>query len=161
MKENSGQGRLLEAVVASAIILVAMGLTTMFIRGTNLQTIKQKEEDEKFGLNLLITLVRSGTIEGTIFDNSGNIISGWEDRLNVILSSMFPKNLYYNLSIYNYTFNVSNGTVTGKMLLNRKQISNLKGEEAYLRFSIVSSVDVIYTTKKLWVIQIHLDIYRQ
>jgi hypothetical protein len=81
--------------------------------------------------------------------------------MNVIISSLVPPNFFYNFSVYNYTYSVTPGevlSITGKVQLNKVKISNMGGSSSVT--NIVSSADVIYTNKKLWVIELHLEVYQ-
>lgn len=156
-----GQTKVIEATIASLIIIGAVAVGSAMVKDVSILSLKQKESNERLAYNILNTLIRGNVIESVIFQPNGNLRSGWEGQMNVILNSLVPPNFFYNLTVYNYTYSVAPGKVlniTGKVQLNKVKISNIGGSSSIM--NIVSSADVIYTNKKLQVIELHLEIYQ-
>jgi hypothetical protein len=158
---NRGQAKIIEATIASLIVIGAVAVGSAMVKDVSILSLKQKESNERLAYDILTTLIRGNVVEDIIFQPNGNLRSGWEGQMNVIISSLVPPNFFYNFTVYNYTYNVSPGKVlniTGKVQLNKVKISNIGRSSSVT--SIVSSADVIYTNKKLQVIELHLEIYQ-
>ena len=158
---NRGQTKVIEATIASLIIIGAVAVGSAMVKDVSILSLKQKESNERLAYDILTTLIRGNVVEDIIFQPNGNLRSGWEGQMNVILSSLVPPNFFYNLTIYRYTYNVAPGevlSITGKIQLNTMKISNIG--ESSSTMNIVSSADVIYTNKKLQVIELHLEIHQ-
>jgi len=158
---NRGQAKVIEATIASLIVIGAVAVGSAMVKDVSILSLKQKESNEKLAYDILTTLIRGNVVEDIIFQPNGNLRSGWEGQMNVIISSLVSSNFFYNFSVYNYTYSVTPGKVlniTGKVQLNKVKISNMGGSSSVT--NIVSSADVIYTNKKLWVIELHLEVYQ-
>ena len=158
---NRGQAKIIEATIASLIVIGAVAVGSAMVKDVSILSLKQKESNEKLAYNILTTLIRGNVIEDIIFQPNGNLRSSWEGQMNVIISSLVPSNFFYNFTVYNYTYSVAPGKVlniTGKVQLNKVKISNISGSSSVT--NIVSSADVIYTNRKLWVIELHLEVYQ-
>ncbi|NHV06111.1 MAG: hypothetical protein HA495_02090 [Thaumarchaeota archaeon] len=158
---NKGQTKIIEATIASLIVIGAVAVGSAMVKDISILSLKQKESNERLAYDILTTLIRGNVVEDIIFQPNGNLRSGWEEQMNVIISSLVPPNLFYNFTVYNYTYSVDPGKVlniTGKVQLNKVKISNI-GESSSVT-NIVSSADVIYTNKKLGVIELHFEIYQ-
>ncbi|MEM0219898.1 MAG: hypothetical protein QW213_06160 [Thermoproteota archaeon] len=157
---NKGQTKVIEATIASLLMLGALAVGSAMVKDISVISLNQKESNEKLAYGILTTLIRGNVIENIMFQPNGNLRSGWEYEMNIILSSLVPPNLFYNLTVYNYTYSVSPGkmlNITGKVQLNKIKISNISSSNI---MAVVSSADVIYTNKKLQVIELHFEIYQ-
>jgi len=166
--------RLLEAVVASIIVASALSVSYFYLLPANPYVIRGGTDLDKYGYDVLNTLARQGGFDKAIFDGSGNLVPFWEQRMDVVLGSVIPPDLFFNLTVYNATvaysgvqffdpatgsyvsipdglvvfarWNSTSGAYYLNVPLNTIPISNANST-AFLNAGQVSQVTFIYTTK--------------
>jgi hypothetical protein len=145
MKCRRGMARLLEAVVAAIIVATALSVSYFYLLPTNPYVIRGGTDLEKYGFDTLNTLARQGGFDRVIFDASGEIVPNWDQQMRVVLGSIFPTGILFNMTVYNSTVNVDR-FVTLTPLPTNVSISNADAS-ALLNAGQVSQVTFIYTTK--------------
>jgi len=104
---GKGQMRILEAVIATAILLVAF-TAFYFMLYSSVKFFKQEAVDlNRLSYNALTHLVESGALEKAL---SGDTRAG-EAMLVRTLQNILPSNVFFNLTIVNVTEPSSRGVV--------------------------------------------------
>ena len=93
---------------------------------------------------MLSSLSANNGLDRLIFDSNWNIRRGWEGDLKVVLNSLVPPNVIFNISIYNATYD-EEGFIK-LVRLNRVPISNVVNEEAFIKAGENVLITYIYTT---------------
>ena len=96
-----GQARILEAVIASAIIFLVFSVAT-FLTGASSQQIQEKSDLDRLGYNVLSRLVESGTMEKTLENNPGDLTLV-RAQLNTFLQTALPSATLFKLTISEYS----------------------------------------------------------
>lgn len=95
---RSGQMRILEAVIAVIILLIAF-MAFYFMLYSSEKFFKQETVDlNRLSYNALMHLVESGVVERAVSNDSGD-----SSALVKALQSLLPPNVFFNLTIVNAT----------------------------------------------------------
>ncbi|MGB9727768.1 MAG: hypothetical protein ACPLZF_05100 [Nitrososphaeria archaeon] len=157
-----GISRIIESVVAALLILAAFSISSYLTLPPNTPHQRSSEDLTKFGYNLLSSLAVNDGFDKLIFDSNGNLKDGWEQQLKVVINSLIPQNIVFNITVYNATLNEL-GFVELKEL-NTKTISNAvdefgKANEAvFLKAGENAQVSYVYTTKWMKVIVVEMKL---
>ena len=133
-----GQARILEAVIASVVIFLAFSVAFYFIYSSENIFAQETVDLNKLAYNVLHQIVESGVIEETIEENPGK---EGENQTKIILQELLPANIYFNLTIYNYT---DNPLQSSPPSIN---VSNAQAEE-FTELKEVASASIIYTSER-------------
>ena len=142
--KRRGVARILEAVFSAVLIIEAVAIGYMLLKTPNPGTTKSTEELYKFGYSMLSSLCANNGLDRLIFDSNWNIRRGWEGDLKVVMNSLVPPNVVFNISIYNATYD-EEGFIK-LVRLNRVPISNVVDEEAFIKAGENILITYIYTT---------------
>lgn len=151
-----GQMRVIESILAT--IVVALSIFTMMnlMQSANPYTSKTRAELVRYSYDFLMSLAQKESFDKIIFMNS-SVRQGWEQLMKVTLSSLLPANMLYNMTVYNMTS--INGTIR-EVVLNNDTITNVMSANDFLSKNEAAAADVTYTTRKLWVIKVHMELAR-
>lgn len=139
-KTRKGQSRILEAVIAAAIIFIVFSASMFFIRASDVKVLQERADLDRLGYNVLHRLVESGTIEETL-ELYG---SGFrEDHMRTAVQRMLPSSIYFNLTVFNCTEDQENSLIRLEPL---PSISNAPSE-LFAESLEVSSTSAMYTSK--------------
>ncbi|MCD6470016.1 hypothetical protein J7L29_04375 [Candidatus Bathyarchaeota archaeon] len=136
-----GQARILEAVIASVVIFLAFSVAFYFIYSSENIFAQETVDLNKLAYNVLHQIVESGVIEETIEENPGE---EGENQTKIILQELLPANIYFNLTIYNYTDNPLQSSPPD---MPPRKISNARAEE-FTELGEVASASIIYTSER-------------
>jgi len=142
--KREGVARILEAVFSAVLIIEAVAVGYMLLKTPNPGTTKSTEELYKFGYSMLSSLCANNGLDSLIFDSSWNIRRGWEGDLKVVVNSLVPPNVIFNISIYNATYDEEGFIRLVK--LNHIPISNVVDEKAFIKAGENVLITYIYTT---------------
>lgn len=132
-----GQFRIIETLISTFIIISA------FIIAVNLQDVprtwimREKKDLEDMAFNLLTKLINMN-----ILDNVLNAGDKWELEMLLVLKTLLPPMIYFNLSIYEIHMS-NNGTIQFK-ILNKNPITNILREDIN-KIGEIASASYIYT----------------
>jgi len=149
-----GQTRVIEALLSSIVVVAAMGIASGLIRAPSSFSQRRTEDASRFAYSLLTRLAEADTFDGIMFEN-GNLSAGWEDELKVMVGSMLPSDAFFNMTISNCT--VVEG-VPRESLLTARGLSNAMTPEVFEAALGVGSADIVYTTRTLWILRIHMEL---
>lgn len=155
MMDNRGQTRVVEALLASGIIAITMWGMINMTRSPDPYSAKSRNELEKYCYDFLMSLAEREVFDGVIFNSTG-IRPRWEDLMKGILNSLLPVNVLYNMTICNMT-QMGYGVKEEPL---GTSISNASSEDFRLAKEAVGA-DVTYTTRRRWVLKIHLELARR
>ncbi|MEM2848854.1 MAG: hypothetical protein QXI36_01090 [Candidatus Bathyarchaeia archaeon] len=142
IKARRGIMRVIEALFASIIILVAVVASNQLIVFPNPFTSRTRSDLEKLGYNLMFRLAQDKTLESLILDlTTRNVRSGWENDATILLSGLLPVGVYFNLTVYK----LSDGESPDR--LNGQPVTNAESEEVFLKGGDVVAIIYTYTTK--------------
>jgi len=155
---SKGQMRVVEALLASGVIVVAMVMMIMLIRAPDPYSAKSKNELSRYCYDFLMTLAEEEVFDRAIFDSTG-IRGDWQGRLKNMLNAFIAPTIIYNMTLYNMTWvkDSNNDEMFTQVLLG--SVSNASPEDFKLTNFVVSA-DLTYTTRKNWVLKIHLELAR-
>jgi hypothetical protein len=97
---NKGQAKVIEATIASLIIIGAVAIGSAMVKDVSILSLKQKESNEKLAYNILTTLIRGNVIENVIFQPSSigsEQTAYWQYRRPITIDNTQNSN---NLSNY-------------------------------------------------------------
>jgi len=102
-KSRSGQMRIIEALLASFLILFAIAFVNLFALTPSSQTYEASEL-EKVGFNVLHDLDEQDLLARYLKFNN---VSGW-GNLTAALTVSLPTDVYFNLTVYDMNWKVVN-----------------------------------------------------
>ncbi len=143
--KHRGIARIVEAVFSAILIIAAVSISYHLLIPPNPSTIRSNEELSKFGYSLLSSLGSDNGYDKLLFDKEGNLREGWENDFKVVINSLVPPNIIFNITVYNATVNSSTGFVDLEKL-NTIPISNTDSNEVFLKAGENIQVMYIYTT---------------
>ncbi|MEM2608848.1 MAG: hypothetical protein QXT87_06365 [Thermoproteota archaeon] len=154
---SKGQMRVVEALLASGIIVVAMVVMIMLTRAPDPYSTKSRNELSKYCYDFLMTLAEEEVFDRAIFDSTG-VRSDWQGCLKNMLNAFIAPTIIYNMTLYNMTWigDYDNRVFIPALL---GSVSNASPGDFKLN-NIVTSADVTYTTRRSWVLKIHLELAR-
>ena len=149
--------RILEAMLAALVLMITITIAMNMMKAPSPLSSKGKNELTQFGYDFLIKLTDAQLLDEVMFER-GTMRQGWEERMKVLINSMIPANLFYNMTIYNTTY-VEHFDFGDPVLvkINTVQITNT-GSASFTEGLEVASADAIYTTQNFRVLRIHLDL---
>jgi len=159
LKQNPdcrGQMRVIESILAAIVVAISVFTMMNLMQFANPYTSRTRAELVRYSYDFLMSLAQKESYDKIIFLNS-SVRQGWEQLMKVTLSSLLPANMLYNMTVYNMTS--INGTIR-EVVLNNVTISNVMSANDLIAKSEVAAADVTYTTRKLWVIKIHMELAR-
>lgn len=140
-KAYKGQSRILEAVIAAAIIFLVFSVSLFFVKSSDVKVLPERADLDRIGYNILHELSESGTIEETIENNP---LGSPESHLKVLLQRLLPFSTYFNLTVYEaFNNNVGKARVPPKAIVI---VSNAT-PDVFTNSLEVSSTSIIYTSK--------------
>jgi len=159
---RKGISRIIEAVVSSLLILAAFSISYYLTLPPNTPHQRSSEDLKKLGYNLLSSLAANEGFDRLMFDSNGNVKEGWEQQLKVVINSLIPHNIIFNITVYNATLN-SLGFVE-LIPLNTRVISNAVdefdkvNEAVFLKAGENAQISYVYTTKWMKVIVVEMEL---
>jgi hypothetical protein len=138
-RENAGITRILETIIAAAIILIAFTAASFFISDSKTAALQDRTDLDRLGYNVLSKLTESGTIEATIEQTPPAKI-----ELKTFVQNSLPSSMLFNLSI---SKSAPGGTAGSWATIGEPiTVSNVDGNS--LSNSIaVSSTPMMFTSK--------------
>ncbi len=115
LKDNRGQMRVIESIIASFIIVAALAFVNTFALAPASPGYEMTDL-EKMGYSALHDLDQQGLLTPLVYD--GN----WSD-LRTILRITFPNEVYYNMTIYDVS-----GYLNGVKLEGNPDVPILRGD---------------------------------
>ncbi|MEM3826819.1 MAG: hypothetical protein QXZ08_04590 [Nitrososphaeria archaeon] len=159
---GKGISRIIEAVVSSLLILAAFTISYYLTLPPNTPHQRSSEDLKKFGYNLLSSLAANQGFDQLIFDSNGNVKVGWEQQFKVVINSLIPHNIIFDISIYNAT--LSELGFVELVPLNNAVISNAVdefgkvNEVVFLKAGENIQISYVYTTRWMKVIVIEMKL---
>jgi hypothetical protein len=151
LRSRKGQSRILEAVVAAAIIFTVFAVSLYLVSVSNVKVLQERADLDRLGYNTLHRLVESGTIESTIERRLQ------ADFVRTIIQKSLPSETYFNLTIF--ICSDQGSWVKLEPHPSYPPITNAP-EEAFANLLEVSSTSMIYTSKKGNIYQLVLVLAR-
>jgi len=140
-RKGEGQARILEAVIAAAIIFVVFSGVTFFMRSSDITIVQERGELDRLGYNILDRIVESGAIEQELETKLDLWTIG--QHFKAIILQALPSTVYFKLNIFNCTENGPWITLNPISLPN----ANNTSEDAFAISKEVSSTTVTYTSR--------------
>ncbi len=135
--EKSGQMRILETIIAAAIIYIVFSAAFFIIRSSETITSQETTDLNKLGYNVLHRMMESRTIEETLEKHPEIGIN----YLKNVVQKFLPTGVYFSLKIYNCT-----GDLFPPFYPDTWSISNAPMEEI-MKSKEVAYASTIYTSK--------------
>ena len=135
-RSNAGITRILEAIVAAAIIMIAFSAASFFVSDSKTAVVQDRSDLDRIGYNVLSKLVESGTIEATIEQTPPKTI-----ELKAFIQNALPSSMLFNLTVSKCQ-QVNGGVTFGAPTV----VSNI-GDYSLSQSLAVSSTPLIYTSK--------------
>ncbi|MEM2929874.1 MAG: hypothetical protein QW797_03315 [Thermoproteota archaeon] len=155
MIDSRGQMRVVEALLASGIIAVAMWSMISLTRSPDPYSAKARNEVEKYCYDFLMSLAEREVFDRVIFNSTG-IRPYWEGLMKNVLNGLLPANSLYNMTVFNMT---QTGETVAEIPLGAS-MSNASPED-FSMAKDVAAADITYTTRSRWVLKIHLEVGRR
>ena len=156
--KKRGIATIIEAVISSLLLIAAFSVGFYFITTTAMSHQRYSEDLTKVGYSLLSDLsANDGFDKLILFYPNGSVIGGWEQQLKLVINSLIPSNIIFNVTVYKPEVNNSSGLVD-LTPLNTQTISNVSNETAFLKAGENSEVSYIYTTKDLHILVISMKL---
>jgi len=112
MTRRRGQVRVVEAVLATFIVVAVILMVMAFTRPLKSVYIRETTDLRRLAYNLLNDMATAGVYERTVgraLVNPGD--RSWADDLRLLISSTIPPELVYNMTVYRFGFNLQTGRV--------------------------------------------------
>jgi len=142
---RKGVSRILEAIFASIMIISASYVAYFLILPPNISIYSSRQELSRLGYSMLDSLASNYGFDQMLFDEEGNLRSGWENDFKIVLSTLLPPNIIFNASVYNATIEESTGFVVLQKL-NSVPITNVANQDAFIKAGDNVQIVYIYTT---------------
>ncbi len=155
MIDSRGQMRIVEALLASGIIAVAMWSMINLTKSPDPYSAKVKSEAEKYCYDFLMSLADREVYDEVIFNSTG-VRQGWEGLMKNVLNALLPANTLYNMTVYNMS---QKGDIVEVEPLG-ESISNASPDDFKLAKD-AAGADITYTTRRRWVLKIHLELAKR
>jgi len=137
-ESKRAQSRILEAVIAAAIIFIVFAASLFLISVSNVRVLQERADLDRLGYNTLHRLVESGTIESTIERRLQ------ADLVRTITQKFLPPEIYFSLKIF---ICLDQGSwIKLEPHPSYPLISNTP-EETFANSMETSSTSMIYTSK--------------
>ncbi|MEM2173303.1 MAG: hypothetical protein QXS66_08745 [Thermoproteota archaeon] len=159
---NKGQMRVVEALLASGIIVIAMIMTISLTRAPNPYSAKSRVELEKYSYDFLMSLAEQEVFDKVIF-KSENVRDDWEGLMKNVLNALLPPNILYNMTVYNMTeVRIEIGGTNTTIVVHKPlgTVSNASPDD-FKFVEEAAGADITYTTRRRWVLKIHLELARR
>ena len=159
---SKGVARMVEAMISSVMIISAFTVGYYLLTPPSPSHVRNQQELQEFGYNLLSTLESNNGFDTLLFDSKGNQITGWEQQFKVVASSLISPNMIFDIVVYNATYDSQRFILLVK--LNLSPISNVldgKGNvntDAFIRAGENAQISTLYTTKKNWILVITMQL---
>jgi len=128
--------RVIEAVLATIIIFTTFTSAAYLLKSHRTWATRHLEELEKTGYNAMHRLAESGGLETTVGDSH----LGWELHLKLLLETILPASVYFNLTIF--TSRYQNGIVT---LEDYSQAITNVHSAGFINSPEIASITYVYT----------------
>jgi hypothetical protein len=145
-KNRKGISRILEAVIASVILLMTYSAAAVMIRSADVQVIQESGDLDRLGYNVLSTIIESGAIHNPT-------------TLKLALQANLPPTIYFNFTILN-CINDPNGAIYIQPDNNYGKITNTNDDTAFVETRQVSSTSTIFTAPNGQIKQLILQLTR-
>jgi hypothetical protein len=133
-RANAGYARILETVVAAALIFIVFTASSFFLNNSQVKAVQERTDLDRLGYNTLSRLTESGTIEVTVEAEPPMYL-----QLKVYLQHSLPSSIFFNLTIMNWSANDGEWTTL-------QSISNADFS-AFSQSLEVSSTPLLYTSE--------------
>lgn len=137
---SKGQLRVIEAVLATVIIFTTFASAAYLLKSHRTWATRHLEELEKTGYNALQRLAESGGLEATVGDSH----LGWELHLKLLLETILPSSVYYNLTVLVSRY--QNGIAT-LVNYNGQAITNVQSA-GFINSPEIASITYVYTCRR-------------
>ncbi|MGB9717755.1 MAG: hypothetical protein ACPL4E_04870 [Thermoproteota archaeon] len=154
MIDNRGQMRIVEALLASGIIAIAMWSMINLTKAPDPYSAKARDELEKYCYAFLTSLADKEVFDEVVFNSTG-VRPGWEGLMKNVLNALLPANTLYNMTVCNMS---KKGDVVEEEPLGR--VFNAAPEDFSLSKE-AAGAEITYTTRRRWVLKIHLELARR
>jgi len=139
-KDSKGQLRVIEAVLATIIIFTTFASATYLLKSHRTWATRHSEELEKIAYNVMQRLAESGALEATVGDSH----PGWELHLKLLLETVLPPSVYFNLTVLVSRYQLGTATLAA---YNGEAITN-GNSDSFAKSPEVASSTYIYTCEK-------------
>jgi hypothetical protein len=139
-RTNSGQARILETVVAAAIIFIVFTGSFFFVSSSKITAVQERADLDRLGYNVLSRITESGAIEATIGTSSLTSLTSTSPeviKLKAFVQDSLPSSILFNLTVTKLFPNSENLPAS---------ISNIN-DYSLSESLAVSSTPIIYTSK--------------
>lgn len=155
MMDSKGQMRVVEALLASGIIAIAMWSMINLTKSPDPYSAKVKSEMEKYCYDFLMSLADREVYDEVIFNSTG-VRPDWEGLMKNVLNALLPANTLYNVTVYN----MSQREDIVEVEPLGESISNASPDDFRLAKE-AAGADITYTTRRRWVLKIHLELAKR
>lgn len=138
IKDDRGQARILEAVIASTLIFISFSVAFYLIYSSENPFAQETVDLNRLGYNVLHRIAESEVIERTIEENPQDC----KAHLKTIIQEFLPSGIYFNLTVYNSTGSLSEPYTSPSISVSNAPAETFAGSQE------VASVSIIYTSKK-------------
>lgn len=135
-KSNAGVTRILEAIIAASIILIAFSAAAFFVSDPKTAVAQDRTDLDRVGYNVLSKLTESGTIETTIEQTTPKTIA-----LKAFIQNSLPSTMLFNLTVSKSQQGSSGITFDTPIIVSNIDDYSLSQSLA------VSSTPLMYTSK--------------
>lgn len=149
--KRRGVARILEAVFSAILVIEAIAVSYYLLIPPNPSVARSHEELSRFGYSLMTSLAYNNGFDKLLFNDNGQLKKNWETDLKVVVDSLLPQNVIFNITVYNATkHNVTINNITIESVkfvkLNKQPISNTLNEITFIRAGENVQITYVYTT---------------
>jgi hypothetical protein len=144
---NKALLRMIEAVLAAIVILLAFTVSYYYATPPNPFTIRAKGDLEKIAYDVLHRLAEEKALDEILEKNDPTLLG---DEFAAALRTLLPKNIVYNLTIYKAEIiTITPHNVEGVQLEKLANATNIEDPDTIVRASEVGKAVLTYTYSQL------------
>lgn len=148
---RAGQIRIIEAALAAVIMLFALIAVDQFTRNPRLVMTSRSGTLRSMAYNALYRLADLGVLDNTL----GRRLVNWELHLKIVLATLLPTTVYYNLTVYAFN-NTQNPSVYVRC--DTLNITNTLSPVAFTQTPEIASATFLYVTFNSRIYMLRLQI---
>lgn len=153
-RSRGGQIRIIEAILSAAIIVVSITIGIGLMKTPSPLSSRRTEDVSRFAYSLLFSLAEAETFDRVMYAN-GSLVPNWEEQMKVMIGSLLPSNMFFNMTVYNCTVNYG---LVEEVVINSCPISNAANPEVFRESPAVAGAHITYTTRRLSILRVHLSL---
>jgi len=140
MRRRRGQARLIELLLATFMMVIAIIFVMNFTRPIKSQYVRETSDLRRLAYNILNDFAKARVYERVIV--KGNLSgTDWEDEMKLILSTSLPPEIVFKMEVYEMKVNPS----TGEIYFSRLDSGHISNVENFDNMTLYDAESVSYT----------------